>query len=58
MSKYVVYKTDTLEIVRLSDEEIEFSSLKDDEDFDTVNSWNQVPEGSKKILDFVNSSKD
>lgn len=53
MFKFVIYKSNTLQIVKLTNEEPSFSSIDDDEDFDLVSNWKQVINGSKAIDDYV-----
>lgn len=53
MFKFVIYKSNTLQIVKLTNEEPSFSSINDDEDFDLVSNWKQVINGSKAIDNYV-----
>lgn len=53
MFKFVIYKSNTLQIVKLTDEEPSFTSIKDDEDFDLVRNWKQIINHSKAIDDYL-----
>ncbi len=53
MFKFVIYKSNTLQVVKLTNEEPSFSSINDDEDFDLVSNWKQVINHSKAIDDYV-----
>ena len=53
MFKFVIYKQNSLQIVKLTNEEPSFSSINDDEDFDLVSNWKQVINSSKAIDDYV-----
>lgn len=53
MFKFVIYKSNTLQIVKLTDEEPSFASINDDEDFDLVRNWKQVVNHSKSIDNYL-----
>jgi len=56
MFKFVIYKSKSLQIVKLSNEEPSFDSIKDDEDFDTVNNWKKVINHSKAIDEWLKTN--
>jgi hypothetical protein len=53
MFKFVIYKSNTLQIVKLTNEEPHFSTIEEDEDFDLVRNWKQIAKHSKAIDDYV-----
>lgn len=56
MFKFVIYKAQSLQIVKLTDEEPSFTSIKDDEDFDLVSNWKLIPNYSKSIDDYLTAN--
>ena len=57
MKKFVIYKSATLAIVSLTDDEPDFKKIKDDEDFDTVSNWMKVESGKKAIEAHLKASE-
>jgi len=56
MFKFIIYKSNSLQIVKLTNEEPSFSSINDDEDFDLVNNWKQVVNHSKAIDEWLKAN--
>ncbi len=56
MFKFSIYKSNSLQIVKLTNEEPSFSSINDDEDFDLVSNWKQVINGSKAIDEWLKAN--
>jgi len=56
MFKFIIYKSNSLQIVKLTNEEPSFSSINDDEDFDLVSNWKQVINGSKAIDEWLKAN--
>lgn len=56
MKKYVIYKMANNSIVRLTDDEPDFKTMKEDEDFDTVERWMSVDSGKEAIEAYLKGS--
>ena len=56
MFKFIIYKSNSLQIVKLTNKEPSFSSINDDEDFDLVNNWKQVVNHSKAIDEWLKAN--
>ena len=53
---YVIYKSTTCQIVKITNDEPLFSKMKPDEDYDTVANWSKLSEFHQRITSFLASN--